>query len=298
MSLNIADPAENALAESKVVKKLSDMQGKAVLVASHPRSGTHLLIDLLRRQFPVCHSWRWWGQPLDYLYLNVERLVAEKRHFDDELAVKILSRSQKPILKTHAFSSFSEWFFDNETGSLPPHWSSFLRNRGSTFYVVRDPRKVMASYHQFMRGITPKADCSLAAFMRQTHSNSSKNRLRTWANHVREWMNVPGVSIIKFEDLINHTCAVINKISAVLGEDPIWKHPFLPRNVRSNYTSRFYRMTMLSPPSTSIIANQKKWVYENWKNVLSSDERQFLHNELGDLLLKLGYENSTDWVYK
>ena len=47
-----------------------------VIVASHPRSGTHLLMDTLRRQFKACRSWKWPGERLDRLYCSVDELNA------------------------------------------------------------------------------------------------------------------------------------------------------------------------------------------------------------------------------
>ncbi len=42
--------------------------GKPILIASHPRSGTHLTIDLLRKQFLECQSSKRLGEPLDKIY--------------------------------------------------------------------------------------------------------------------------------------------------------------------------------------------------------------------------------------
>ena len=50
--------------------------GKPVVVASHPRSGTHLTLDLLRKQFPACASYKLPAQPLDRLYFALEALSA------------------------------------------------------------------------------------------------------------------------------------------------------------------------------------------------------------------------------
>ena len=46
--------------------------GKPILIASHPRSGTHLTIDLLRKQFQECQSYKRLGEPFDRLYLALE----------------------------------------------------------------------------------------------------------------------------------------------------------------------------------------------------------------------------------
>mgnify|MGYP006308750097 FL=1 len=73
-----------------------------VLVASHPRSGTHLVMDLMRRQFPSLSNWRCFGLPLDRLYLNLERLGATERRIDPGLAARIVNRPRRALMKIHS----------------------------------------------------------------------------------------------------------------------------------------------------------------------------------------------------
>lgn len=87
---------------------LFDSIGKPIIVASHPRSGTHLTMDLLRKQFPVCATYKFPTQSLDQLYLALEALSAPPRESISEArALKILKKSQRPIIKTHACPTFS-----------------------------------------------------------------------------------------------------------------------------------------------------------------------------------------------
>lgn len=82
--------------------------GKPILVASHPRSGTHLALDLLRKQFPVCASYKLPGQTLDRLYLALEALSAPaNQSISESTALKILSKSSRPLTKTHSDPALS-----------------------------------------------------------------------------------------------------------------------------------------------------------------------------------------------
>src|SRR4051794_27731921 len=54
---------------AELARELARPERRPVVVASHPRSGTHLLIDLLRRQFPACASWKYPLERMDRLYL-------------------------------------------------------------------------------------------------------------------------------------------------------------------------------------------------------------------------------------
>ena len=55
------------------------LNSKPIIVFSHRRSGTHLLIDLLRKQFKECQSWKYPGEPIDCLYLTMESLFYRRR---------------------------------------------------------------------------------------------------------------------------------------------------------------------------------------------------------------------------
>ena len=44
---------------------LEQLPTRPVVVASHPRSGTHLMIDVIRRHFKPCRGWKWPGRPLN-----------------------------------------------------------------------------------------------------------------------------------------------------------------------------------------------------------------------------------------
>lgn len=81
--------------------------GKPILIASHPRSGTHLTIDLLRKQFLECKSWKQLGEPLDRLYFALESFAPLNNPLSEDIALNILSRAKRPIIKTHCDPQFS-----------------------------------------------------------------------------------------------------------------------------------------------------------------------------------------------
>lgn len=53
-------------------ESLGNLPAKPIVIASHRRSGTHLLIDLFRRQFRECRSWKLPGERNDRLYVNLD----------------------------------------------------------------------------------------------------------------------------------------------------------------------------------------------------------------------------------
>lgn len=58
---------------------------------------------------------------------------------------------------------------------------------------------------------------------------------------------------------------------------------------------RWARMIESQPESTAILGNyhQKS---QKWRQIFTQSDREFFHKEAGDLLIKLGYEESDNWV--
>jgi hypothetical protein len=65
------------------------------------RSGTHLIIDLLRHQFADCRSWKWPGERNDMLYLPLDVVTQPSDDWSEARILKALHPAKRPILKTH-----------------------------------------------------------------------------------------------------------------------------------------------------------------------------------------------------
>jgi FkbM family methyltransferase len=177
--------------------------GKPILVASHPRSGTHLTIDLLRKQFVECSSYKYWGESLDHLYLPLEGLIAGSRPLPYANAVQRLKRAQRPILKSHANPKLTQLH------TTYPDFTNWIQQEADVFYIVRDGRDVLCSLHLFMQSYDPTTRCSFSEFLRQ--AVNGKSRVKTWATHIRQWQQHPKVCIVRFEDLIHSPESTLNR---------------------------------------------------------------------------------------
>lgn len=262
---------------------------RPVLVASHPRSGTHLVLDLLRRQFPSFQNWRWWWSPLDQLYLNLERLGAEKRRFDKALAKRIVNRPRRALMKTHFDAEFVNSWAKDETERPPAEWMEMVAH-SHIFYVVRHPLDVMASYQQFLSGIDSSiAQLDFVAFLKSEHWNSSIDRLGWWAEHVTNWAGRSGITVLRYEDVIANTPVVVDRVSDVLGEQPNARLPLLPPKVSTIKRSRFGRFTRLSPDSTAIVADSRRFPAVEWRGDLDENEMAWISQKVGVPLSRFGY---------
>ncbi len=258
--------------------------GKPIIIATYPRSGTHLTIDLLRKQFQECKSWKFLGETKNNLYLDIDPILMSPplSERDRKLALHCLSRSQRPLVKTH--------------GSIPwlqsyNGWVEELVNGSDIFYVFRDGRKSLCSLHVFMKNYDPAARCSISEFVRQEVNGVSRPRI--WANHVLNWIDRPNVRALKFEDIIKNPRQAITDIGQILGLTPLYVEPILPTSVKSRWQGLLATFTQTQPESTNHTPEEKpaKWT-EEW----TYEDRKFFHEQAGDLLIRLGYESSDRWT--
>jgi hypothetical protein len=262
--------------------------GPPILIASHPRSGTHLTIDILRRQFKDCASWKYPGERLDRLYLPLEGLTALQNGLSWQTAERMLGRSPRPLLKTHAYPALAHLQSDY------PDLHDWIQSSAQKLYVVRDGRAVLCSLHLFMQSYKPETRCSLSEFLRQ--KVNGKSRVRAWATHVQTWMAQPDVYVLRFEEFIQHPQQTLTDLGYRLELSPQFVEPLLPRSSRNIWQSRWARLTQWRPESSAIIGYYGGQTTQKWQAAFSEGDRAFFHQEAGDILLKLGYVDSDAWV--
>lgn len=214
-----------------------DGVGAPVLIASHRRSGTHLTLDLMRRNFPACRPRMLPLENPHDSYLNLDRFEAgHPVACDEREALRILSKSARPLLKTHSEPGF---------GDVDPARSEFLRSllaRTKTVYVERDGKKVMCSMWTWRRVFDPAARVPFAEFIRQTDAQG-RSRVRVWAEHVAAWRAAPGVLVIDFERIVRDTGALLEDLASFMGEQPSPQTPPLPRSNTTRVQSYLSRLT-------------------------------------------------------
>ncbi|MCC0176430.1 sulfotransferase domain-containing protein [Waterburya agarophytonicola K14] len=258
--------------------------GKPIVIASHPRSGTHLTIDLLRKQFKECQSSKKLGEPLNRLYcgLDPQNLLSDLQAFN------ILQQVKRPLVKTHCYPQFS--YLSSEKIS----WVNWLKKEADIYYVLRDGRDVMCSLHLFMQSYDPSTRCSLSEFIRQKTGDTS--RIKNWANHIKMWLDEPKVKILKFENVIKNTESVLENIQHDLELTPLHQQPILPTRIKSLWHGRWIILTQRKAESTAIIGYYRGQKVSKWQTAFTLEDRKFINSEVGDLLIQLGYEKSNNWM--
>lgn len=264
--------------------------GQPILIASHPRSGTHLTIDLLRRQFRECASWKYPGESLGRLYLALEgmALAPNANGISVQAAWETLQRPIRPLLKTHAGPSIT--YLNHKH----PDLYAWISNNATRIYVLRDGRAVLCSLHLFMQSYDPSTRCSLSDFLRQQEEGQS--RVKRWVNHINHWLEQPHIQVLKFEDLIDNPRETLTLLGHALDLKPQYKEPLLPRSPNNIWQGRWARLTQVRPESTAIIGFYRGQKTQKWQDSFTESDRKFFHEEAGDVLMKLGYVNSDAWV--
>lgn len=262
------------------------MTTKPILVASHPRSGTHLLIDVLRKNFPQIGGRKFLLEPLDRLYLNLERLSSIDRNLKAETAHDILKRSEYPILKTHFTADFQSSWIEAES-TRPPEAFVQLALSAKKIYILRDVRDVFASYKQFMSALDSSiSQISLLDFMQQ-RIWTGDTRVEWWEKHIRGWAKRDDTLCISYESLTQTPEKTLNQISCFLGIDRISTSKILPDKMQSKTQSRLYRVLSRNPPSTAILPNSRKFPKARWEDALDDKMAASFKNLYDSLLSEI-----------
>lgn len=280
--------------------------GRPVVVVSFPRSGTHLTLDLLRRQFEVCDSWKWFGERNDSLYVDLDRLLPT--HFDsasgrdcsplsEGKALDRLLRTQRPLIKTHAFPDFlvhRRW---------RQAWVEWLTDRADVIYVVRDGREVACSLQLMASDQSDAADTSVGTFLRQERAwflpEAARGRsvARLWAEHVRTWRDQPGVQVLRFDEVLERPERALAHLADRVGEPPRRQHPLLPPHPKSKWQGRFDRLFRMCPSSTALLTRSTQHERQEWERALTKRDRRFFRDETNGLLEEMGFVDSPAWIH-
>lgn len=254
--------------------------GSPIVVASHPRSGTHLTIDLIRKHFSCATHRLRPMESADHLYLSLDRLgSAHHRPIGIDAALDRLALCPRPIIKTHALPGFA---------AIAPEHRSFANRvlmRSRYICPVRDVRPMLCSLHRFELGCEPDvAGMSLADFIRTQRDGLS--RPAAWARHINAWLDKPGVTVVKIEDIIARPAQAVTRIANALDETPTHRRHSLPQ--RRTGLSRTLARMLGSTESTAILGH-KMGPPTNWAQALSPDDLAFIDREAGDAMARLGY---------
>ena len=265
------------------------LDSKPIVVASHPRSGTHLMIDCLRLNFPECRCWKLWGEKSDALYVDMDRLVSHSQRLTVKEAERAIRRTRRPIFKTHALADFQHVFVGRHD-PFSPRLIDWLKRNASFIYMHRDGRESLSS--GFVHWGARKACSTLGDYMRHPDENEN-SRAAAWAHHVRTWLATPGVCRVSMEQLLADPRTVLGDLASRLGLKAGRGELRTPRIRRKTPISRLLRALSLHAESTAVLLTERP---HDWRETLTPADRKAFHHDAGEVLIQLGYEQSDAWV--
>lgn len=252
-----------------------------VIVASHRRSGTHLTIDFVRKNFKVARARKWPLQPNDRLYLNFDA-VENPDHPSSrsrESAYRFLNRVRMPIVKTHL--SRNDFLISLESLNLEDIFRSAM-----VLYVVRDPRSVMASFYAFREGTVGGKRISFSEFLRG--DGSAPGPLDHWIRHVESWLDHPRVLVVRFEQLKSDPYQVLNSIASKFDITLERSDADLPKRRAHGTLRRVIDRLAFYSESTAIM-ERIPGVIGNKQNLASDFECREIQQRTESILKRLGY---------
>lgn len=274
-------------------------QMRPIVVASFPRSGTHLTIDFLRRNFAACKiRKRPWGY-LDNLYSNLDRLSpAIAWGQTPQEAVEIMGRCARPIVKTHAFPDFRRFMPGYmEMGEVGEEFGRAMCTRAKVIYVMRDVRDVACSQHLWARGDLSGGPEDLRAFVRES-GDRGLTLPQQWQEHAAAWRAETGTFMLQFEQIVREPEETVRRLAEFIGEEPLAIENRIPPRLQSAWHRRWVRLSQSDPFSTAIIGgrHEKRPRPFKWREVFNEADRRYIHEEAGEMLKELGYVESDAWV--
>ena len=257
------------------IPNLSNKDGFPVVVVTHPRSGTHLTIDLLRRNFQQLKSTKPRFAPLDALYVALDVFFLENTSVSaQKRAIAGLSRHRYPIIKSH--------WVDPDYLSLAREYqpvADWLRERGRVIYVVRNPESVLASTFLFEQGF-------LNISAPSNRSGWLLSKAAYWVKHVTKWTSQEQVLVLRFEDIVKETNRHLEKIGEFLDLSVNPCVPPLPPRMNGKWAGRLSRLRT-NPPTTEILNQHGRTTLDKLFDPAAVSD---CHAMIAETAAKFGYD--------
>ncbi len=259
-----------------------DTSKRGVLVVTSPRSGTHLTIDLLRRNFPtLCAKKRRFAAldtvyvPVDTFFLDASSTRARRR------AAKTLQRLDYPILKTHWLAPDFQQLRESE-----PVLVKWLESNVKTIYVSRSPEQALSSMYLFEQEFSPPLEIA-----QRDEWLALKSQL--WNHHVLTWLNKEDVLHLRFDDIMKCPEQTLERIAAYLGLGQSYADPILPPRIKSHWHGRLLRLSS-NPGSTEIVSSRPRKTLAELFSASAISKMQDVVKPARDLVQRQRTEPSTN----
>jgi hypothetical protein len=255
---------------------------RVVVIASHRRSGTHLMLDSLRSNV----------RDVGRRFMTLERIEpSHEKHMPvAEFDRRLRSQRGVVLVKTHALPGAGAW-----QAQEAADYASELLATAPTIYVHRDGRDVLVSLYRFVQSYSPQvAAQSFAEFLRAKHTGPDApgiSRPAYWQRHVLAWLDRGPTTTASYERLQGEFETSLRSIADALdlGLRPALSQVRLePRGRRIPVLHRLQRVLGLRPVGSTAIRPQAGRV-GGWRQVFDPADLAWFESEASAAMRRLGY---------
>jgi hypothetical protein len=260
-------------------KRLSFQDAPPIFGNSKPKSGSHLLLQILRGLTQIV--------PYKYVATDPVRTIEKdgKRKTNEEV-LKELKAIPRGVIG---------WGYVDAT---PENVAFLCQPHRINYFVYRDPRDVLVSQvffatdmheqhgmHEFYKSLPDFGERLKIAITGIDQDGLYMVNVKQRFASVFEWLEQPHVMCIRFEDLVNHRDATL---SAMLDEvESIGYKIPTPRNEAVSILAG-----AIQPRKSHTFRSGKTG---GWRVHFTEEHKNLFKDVAGDLLVKLGYEKGNDW---
>ena len=260
-------------------KRLSFDEAPPIFGNSKPKSGSHLLLQILNG----------FTQIMPYKYVEAEPVRTITKEGRRRTTEEILDELR------HVPEGVIGWGYVEAT----PENVSFLTGAGRVnYFIYRDPRDLLVShvffatdmqaehgmhnYYNSLPDINARLKVAITGIEHDSlHLVSVKQRYEG----VFQWLEQPKVLCIRFEDLINNRDATLN---AMLNE--VEKTGYQIPTPREQALSVL--VESVQPKKSHTFRAGKTG---SWREFFTEEHKKLFKDVAGNLVVRLGYETNNDW---
>ena len=287
-----------------------------IVVCTHPRSGTHFLINSLCANLGVAEFSEIRGG-----FATLESLILphDKAFAEEWLDCLENEDGRLKIFKTHLTPTDIEIALDLKWFLSPLEREILGRiyENGRFLNIYRDGRDVMVSWYHYQKdagGGLPVgtkirlAQCGFSEFLRMPNKyympirgfqEEDKNHVTYWAAHLEGWLQRRSVTFISYEALLHDFEETLKSLSSALGledhlPDKLWQ-PSLPLP-RTGYLDRLVckiqRGLGIKTRKEKVrknTASARKGISGDWKNYFNENDLEFFLEYGGRVMKRLNY---------
>lgn len=260
-------------------RRLSFDQAPPIFGNSKPKSGSHLLLQILNGLTRI--------MPYRYVQSDPVRMIEKRgRRKSNEEVLRELKRIPRGVIGW----GYLEASLENVGVLCQPHRVNY--------FIYRDPRDVLVSQvffatdmheehgmHTFYKSLPDFGERLKVAIAGIDRDGLYMVNVKQRYASVFEWLEQPHVMCIRFEDLINHQKPTLDAMLDEV-ESTGYRIP----------TGREKAVSILS----EVIQPKKSHTFRSgkaggWREYFTEGHKNLFKDIAGDLLVKLGYEKNSDW---